>query len=117
MSGDAAAELAILARELEELNRIGAALSEERDVGALLDLILTKAREITSSNAGSLYLVGPDGAHLKSDRRCASAAGGLADPSGSAAPSQFFRASSGDIMVRLTPCHICESTGWRARSR
>lgn len=62
---DAAAELAILARELEELNRIGAALSEERDVDRLLELILTKAREITASDAGSLYLAQADGAELR----------------------------------------------------
>lgn len=50
-------ELALLARQLEELNQIGAALAAERDTARLLDLILTKAREITSSDAGSLYLV------------------------------------------------------------
>src|SRR5438477_8810418 len=50
-------ELALLARQLEELNEIGAALAAERDTARLLDLILTKAREITSSDAGSLYLV------------------------------------------------------------
>ena len=44
-------------RELEELNRIGIALSETRDVEQLLDLILRKAREITGADAGSLYLV------------------------------------------------------------
>jgi HD-GYP domain-containing protein (c-di-GMP phosphodiesterase class II) len=44
-------------RELEELNRIGIALSETRDVEQLLDLILKKAREITAADAGSLYLV------------------------------------------------------------
>jgi HD-GYP domain-containing protein (c-di-GMP phosphodiesterase class II) len=44
-------------RELEELNRIGIALSETRDVDQLLDLILRKAREITMADAGSLYLV------------------------------------------------------------
>ena len=43
--------------ELEELNRIGIALSETRDVGQLLEMILKKAREITSADAGSLYLV------------------------------------------------------------
>lgn len=43
--------------ELEELNRIGIALSETRDVDQLLGMILTKAREITSADAGSLYLV------------------------------------------------------------
>ena len=48
------------ARELEELNRIGIALSETRDVGLLLELILKKAREITGADAGSLYLVERD---------------------------------------------------------
>jgi HD-GYP domain-containing protein (c-di-GMP phosphodiesterase class II) len=43
--------------QLEELNAIGVRLSAERDTDALLDLILTKAREITRSDAGSLYLV------------------------------------------------------------
>lgn len=46
-----------LTHELEELNRIGIALSETRDVDQLLDLILLKAREITGADAGSLYLV------------------------------------------------------------
>ena len=50
---------ASLIRQLDELNRIGAALSAERDTTRLLDLILTKARTITSSDAGSLYLVAP----------------------------------------------------------
>jgi len=45
------------ARELEELNRIGIALSATRDVDQLLALILQKAREITSADAGSLYLL------------------------------------------------------------
>src|SRR5204863_8949609 len=38
-------------------NAIGAALSAEHDTGKLLELILTKCREITRSDAGSLYLV------------------------------------------------------------
>lgn len=45
------------ARQLQELNRIGIALSETRDVDRLLTLILLKMREITSADAGSLYLV------------------------------------------------------------
>jgi HD-GYP domain-containing protein (c-di-GMP phosphodiesterase class II) len=49
-------------RELEELNRVGIALSETRDVEQLLTLILQKAREITGADAGSLYLVEQDGA-------------------------------------------------------
>jgi len=48
-----------LASRLEELNRVGAALSAERDTARLLELILTKAREITASDAGSLYIVEP----------------------------------------------------------
>lgn len=44
-------------RELQELNRIGAALSAERDIERLLEMILGKCREITTSDAGSLYLV------------------------------------------------------------
>ncbi|OFW09055.1 MAG: hypothetical protein A3H27_06850 [Acidobacteria bacterium RIFCSPLOWO2_02_FULL_59_13] len=42
--------------EIDELNQIGIALSSERDTEALLDLILRKSREITSSDAGSLYV-------------------------------------------------------------
>src|SRR5207245_9262176 len=49
-----------LARELEELNRIGIALAETRDIEQLLPLILRKAREIAGADAGSLYLVEQD---------------------------------------------------------
>ncbi|HEX9722904.1 MAG TPA: HD domain-containing phosphohydrolase [Vicinamibacteria bacterium] len=45
------------ARELEELNAIGIALSAERDHERLLNLILSKSREITCADAGSLFLV------------------------------------------------------------
>ncbi len=43
--------------ELHELNKIGVALSSERDISKLLELILAKSREITAADAGSLYLV------------------------------------------------------------
>ncbi len=43
--------------ELKTLNKIGVALSSERDINKLLDLILAKSREITAADAGSLYLV------------------------------------------------------------
>ena len=43
-------------RELEELTRVGVALSTQRDLLALLEMILSQARRITSSDAGSLYL-------------------------------------------------------------
>ncbi len=44
-------------RQLEELNAIGVRLTAERDTDRLLELILTKARGITRSDAGSIYLV------------------------------------------------------------
>jgi HD-GYP domain-containing protein (c-di-GMP phosphodiesterase class II) len=60
---------------MEELNRIGIALSQTHDVEALLSMILSKAREITRADAGSLYLVeetrpdvlsaGPGGRYLR----------------------------------------------------
>jgi HD-GYP domain-containing protein (c-di-GMP phosphodiesterase class II) len=56
----AQADLSELAQELRELNTIGVRLSAERDTDALLELILTKAREVTRSDAGSLYLVEED---------------------------------------------------------
>jgi HD-GYP domain-containing protein (c-di-GMP phosphodiesterase class II) len=42
---------------LKELNKIGIALSTERDPVRLFNMILQKSREITSADAGSLYLV------------------------------------------------------------
>jgi HD-GYP domain-containing protein (c-di-GMP phosphodiesterase class II) len=50
-------DLARADRERDELNRIGIALSSTRDIGTLLEMILSKAREITNADAGSLYLV------------------------------------------------------------
>jgi HD-GYP domain-containing protein (c-di-GMP phosphodiesterase class II) len=44
-------------QELHELNSIGVALSAERDINKLLELILAKSREITAADAGSLYLL------------------------------------------------------------
>jgi len=59
--------LKVWEREREELNEIGVALSSQRDIGALLTLILSKTREITAADAGSLYLVQEDseGRHLR----------------------------------------------------
>ena len=45
---------------LRELNKIGMALMSERDPDRLLGLILTQARTLTGSDAGSLYLVEED---------------------------------------------------------
>ena len=43
--------------DLHELTKIGVALSTERDLFTLLELILTQARRLASADAGSLYLV------------------------------------------------------------
>jgi hypothetical protein len=42
---------------LARLNQIGVALSAERDISRLLDLILTASRQIIGADAGGLYLV------------------------------------------------------------
>lgn len=44
-------------QELEEINKVGIALSTVRDHDVLLDMILTKTRELSRSDAGSLYLI------------------------------------------------------------
>jgi signal transduction histidine kinase/ActR/RegA family two-component response regulator len=54
------ADLARATRELRDLIGIGVRLAAERNTDALLDLILTTAREITWSDAGALYLVDTD---------------------------------------------------------
>lgn len=68
------ASSAALARRLSEaeervaaLNKIGIALSAERDLDRLLEKILTESRRFTGSEAGSLYLVedGHDGRQLR----------------------------------------------------
>jgi HD-GYP domain-containing protein (c-di-GMP phosphodiesterase class II) len=53
----ARSEAAQRSREIGELTRIGVALTTERDLKTLLEQILTQARQITQSDAGSLYLV------------------------------------------------------------
>ncbi|MGD0425348.1 MAG: HD domain-containing phosphohydrolase [Candidatus Acidiferrales bacterium] len=63
-------ELESAEREREQLNEIGIALSSQRDIRELLNLILAKAREITRADAGSLYLMedegeGEDGRNLR----------------------------------------------------
>lgn len=47
-------------RELGELTRVGVALSTERELPVLLEMILSQARRITASDAGSLYLTERD---------------------------------------------------------
>src|SRR4051812_48512681 len=47
-------------RELSDLTQVGVALSTQRDLIQLLEMILTQARRITASDAGSLYLTERD---------------------------------------------------------
>lgn len=58
---DLKAELERSRRALREMSKVGMALMGERDPLALFDLILSQARSLTSSDAGSLYLVENDG--------------------------------------------------------
>jgi HD-GYP domain-containing protein (c-di-GMP phosphodiesterase class II) len=44
-------------RELQEVSEVGVALSTVRDHAVLLTMILSKARELSRSDAGSLYLL------------------------------------------------------------
>jgi len=50
-------QLAERTRELREVGEVGIALSAERDHSVLLTTILSKARELSRSDAGSLYLL------------------------------------------------------------
>ena len=54
---DVRAELARARSALRELSKVGMALMSERDPRQLFDLILKQARALTTSDAGSLYLV------------------------------------------------------------
>jgi HD-GYP domain-containing protein (c-di-GMP phosphodiesterase class II) len=49
--------LILATQEINELNRIGAALSAEHDTQKLMEMILSKCRQITKADAGSLYVV------------------------------------------------------------
>ncbi len=56
----ARAETAARTSELAELAEIGMRLTTEKNYNTLLDLILSQARRITQSDAGSLYVVETD---------------------------------------------------------
>lgn len=70
---------------LKLLNEIGLALSSVRDIGLLADIILSKARELTGADAGSLYLVDTSGTETQSDDRL-----------------NFFRAQNDTITVKTS---------------
>ncbi|MEQ1856574.1 MAG: HD domain-containing phosphohydrolase [Longimicrobiales bacterium] len=54
---EARRELKLARSALQELSKVGMALMSERDPAQLFDLILKSARALTTSDAGSLYLV------------------------------------------------------------
>src|SRR6185369_2422858 len=54
-----------LFRRLEQLNDIGASLSSERNLNALLEKILLAAKQITRADGGTLYLLTDDKRHLR----------------------------------------------------
>ena len=53
-----------LLRRFEDLNEIGAALSNERNIEALLEKILLAAKAITHADGGTLYRTDESGEHL-----------------------------------------------------
>jgi HD-GYP domain-containing protein (c-di-GMP phosphodiesterase class II) len=48
-------ETSTLFQRLEQLNHVGAALSKERDINALLEAILVAAKDVTNADGGTLY--------------------------------------------------------------
>jgi len=50
---------------IRRLNAIGIALSAQSDQNQLLEMILGSARELTQADAGTLYMVEPDGQSLR----------------------------------------------------
>ena len=54
-----------LFRRLEQLNEVGAALSQERDINRLLENILIAAKTITHADGGTLYRVTEDEQSLR----------------------------------------------------
>jgi HD-GYP domain-containing protein (c-di-GMP phosphodiesterase class II) len=59
VGGSAAGEPDRARYELDELLAISRAMSSQRDIRKLLDLILQKSRQITAADAGSVYVLEP----------------------------------------------------------
>ncbi|HEX8465900.1 MAG TPA: GAF domain-containing protein, partial [Abditibacterium sp.] len=71
-------ESGIAARRLRYLSQVGLALSAERDIENLLEMILTTSRELTAADGGTLYILEKDARGKK---------------------SLFFRASQNDSII------------------
>lgn len=52
--------LAELCRQIQDLSKIGAALSAERNLPKLLEMILEEARHFTNADGGTLYMMNDD---------------------------------------------------------
>ena len=89
---DVAVDSATATQRLLHLNEIGLALSSERNIERLLNLILTKARELTGADAGSLYLVEDIGLDEDED--------GVIDR------TLFFHLSQNDSVAMNTSAHF-----------
>ena len=63
-SGELSVLESLLSR-LNDINRVGIALSSERDINRLLELILVAAKRVTHADAGTLYLVEAEQQTLK----------------------------------------------------
>ncbi len=63
-SGGNGEDLNTTARHLERLTEIGLALSSERNIDRLFEMIVDEARALTGADAGTLYIVDDAGRHL-----------------------------------------------------
>ena len=61
--------------EVGELIATSRALSSERDIGALLALILQKCRQVIGADAGSVYVLEGEGAPAQKRLHCRTRAG------------------------------------------
>jgi len=52
-------------KHIKQLTEIGLALSAEKDIGTLLELIVDKARDLSNADAGTLYILDDDKKHLR----------------------------------------------------
>lgn len=53
------------AGRIQRLNRIGIALSAEKNIDILLEMIIDEAMRFTHADAGTLYIVDDDAAYLQ----------------------------------------------------
>src|SRR5712671_5087566 len=92
--------LTMASREIQELNQIGAALSAEHNTSKLLEMILTKSRDITKSDAGSLYLVEDSEPH-KTDLEVHASADSGAESAATTPAAKLVRKSDGKKRLRF----------------